>query len=144
MTQEKLHRLSISMVDNATKIRWLEIWISDPLVRDTNMFPTPERDSKTQAIKVVSDHTFDQWLHKATFWSQVRQLQNHFGMIVHICALSQILMIFLAAIGKPSGGNTWGVNGRLQNPDGSTPDHTGGLYQEMEARYLEQLLLQGV
>jgi hypothetical protein len=62
MTQEKLWMLATSAMDISMKIKWLERWNKSPSLREALKFPKPK----------FSDIDFPEWLHKATWWAQVR------------------------------------------------------------------------
>ena len=62
MNQEKLQHLVTSKVDAKQKVKWLEVWNS------TIAFCMSLKVPKMP----ISDKAFDLWLHKETFWSQVR------------------------------------------------------------------------
>ena len=61
MTQEKLYRLCVATVDATQKVQWLKCWNGSSYLRASSGIPSAP----------FSDATFDTWLHKATFWSQV-------------------------------------------------------------------------
>ena len=67
MHQEKLYHVVTSQVDASEKVRWLKIWNGKQMERDAEGFP----DDPTDA-------SLDWWLHRQTFWYQVKILTNLF------------------------------------------------------------------
>ena len=63
MNKKKLQHLVTTKVDTEQKIKWLELWNSTSAFLMSLKFPKMP----------ISDKAFDLWLHKATFWSQIRR-----------------------------------------------------------------------
>jgi hypothetical protein len=53
--------LTSTMVMNEQKISWLKLWNQFDVLKEATKFPKHG----------FLDGTFDKWLHKANFWSQV-------------------------------------------------------------------------
>jgi hypothetical protein len=74
MLQEKLHRVAVSSVDAAVKIRWLKLWNGNRFDKDALHF------SKSP----LSDSALDDWLSRSTYWAQlekktIEELQSMFS-----------------------------------------------------------------
>jgi hypothetical protein len=63
MTIEKLQKVATTHVDAHVKARWLRWWNSNAAVKTQNMFPS---------TLPLRERVLDDWLHKASFWAQVR------------------------------------------------------------------------
>ena len=61
MSQEKLYYLATSAMVPTMKVKWLERWNQPSSLREQVRFPKSK----------FADHDFPEWLHKATWWSQV-------------------------------------------------------------------------
>lgn len=61
MGQEKLWSMATSLTHPDQKVKWLERWNKSASLREAVKFPPPG----------FNDITFLDWLHKATWWSQV-------------------------------------------------------------------------
>jgi hypothetical protein len=68
MGQEKLWSMATSAMHPNQKVKWLERWNKSTSFREAQKFPKPG----------FNDVEFAQWLHKATWWSQV--------LFIHIIA----------------------------------------------------------
>jgi hypothetical protein len=65
MLIEKLYMLTSTHVTNEQKVLWLKLWNQSNVLRETRKF----------SKHGFSNGTFDKWLYKATFWSQVNDYQ---------------------------------------------------------------------
>lgn len=66
MTQEKLWMFATSAIPPKMKVKWLQRWNSSPSMRESHRFPKPR----------FPDVIFPPWLHKATWWAQVKYCLN--------------------------------------------------------------------
>jgi hypothetical protein len=67
MSLEKLQKIATANVEPLFKGRWLRWWNSSSMARESLQFPTG----------LVKEKVLDQWLIRATFWAQVKNLFFH-------------------------------------------------------------------
>ncbi len=65
MFTEKLYMLISTHVANEQKVLWLKLWNQSNVLKETRKF----------SKHGFSNGTFDKWLYKVTFWSQVNDYQ---------------------------------------------------------------------
>jgi hypothetical protein len=65
MLIEKLYMLTSTHVANEQKVLWLKLWNQSNVLKETRKF----------SKHGFSNGTFDKWLYKVTFWSQVNDYQ---------------------------------------------------------------------
>lgn len=90
MTQEKLYRLCGAMVDGNQKVQWLKCWNGSPYLRATSGIPPAP----------FSDSTFDTWLHKATFWSQVLPCLLSTSKLFNVVLRNSLIFILIVQLEK--------------------------------------------
>ncbi len=62
---KKLYMLTSTHVANEQKVLWLKLWNQFNVLKETRKF----------SKHGFSNGTFDKWLYKVTFWSQVNDYQ---------------------------------------------------------------------
>ena len=82
MTQEKLWMIATSVMDSETKAQWMRRWNQSASLREAVRFLKPG----------FPDTMFPEWLHKATWWAQVRLSPLFLVSLFSLCFTAFIVL----------------------------------------------------